>query len=119
MKGKRHGAAMGKSRSSTRGVGKPAYIDWSAEPLGELSDAAIARKLGVTAPAVTVQRNKRGIPPYRRHGFDWDAEPLGELPDTDLAAQLGVGRHMVSYQRNKRGIASFQFQSELDRRQSA
>lgn len=38
------------------------FIDWDEQPLGEMTDAAIAKKTGVTRENVRQQRAKRGIP---------------------------------------------------------
>lgn len=77
--------------------------DWDRQPFGEITDTAIARKLGVSEVAVGKQRRKRGIAVYRSErmkggcrvpgqhaGIDWDNQPLGLVPDKTLARQLGV-----------------------------
>lgn len=85
----------------------PKYIDWDAEPLGEIPDTELARELGVRPGAVLEARQKRGIaavPPRARSGVDWDAEPLGQVSDAELARELGVHKSSVAAQRRKRGI---------------
>ena len=84
-------------------------IDWDSQPLGEISDAEIARRLGVSQPSVYEQRTKRGIPPAVPQGsvsnIDWSSVALGERTDAEIAAEVGVTRQAVAYQRRKRGIA--------------
>lgn len=77
-------------------------IDWDSEPLGEMSDVVLARRLEVSPRTVRRQRDARGIPTYRR--VDWDLEPLGERRDEELAAELGVVRETVAMQRRARWI---------------
>jgi ribosomal protein L35AE/L33A len=39
----------------------PKGIDWDSQPLGEVSDASIARAVGCSAVAVYYARRRRGI----------------------------------------------------------
>lgn len=60
-----------------RKTGRPKLadsIDWSSQPLGEVSDTDLARRLGVTPRAVRSARSLRGIPPFT---------PLGHIPRND------------------------------------
>src|SRR3990167_4450763 len=88
-------------------------IDWDAQPLGQVSDAEVARRLGVYPPVVGGARRRRGIPAYRGptdrspRGIDWDAQPLGKMTDGDLAARLGVHPSTPTNQRKKRGIPPY------------
>jgi len=77
---------------------------WDAQPFGIISDAEIARQLGVRTTAVYKQRVKRKIP---SRVIDWDLQPLGEMFDTELAAKLGVTKSHVALMRKVRGIPSF------------
>jgi hypothetical protein len=66
-------------------------IDWDAQPLGEIADAHIAEKLGLTPAAVRYQRKKRGIQPSvsrRRSGPRPRpaSGPLAALTEEDAAA---------------------------------
>jgi len=94
-------------------------IDWDKEPLGDVPDKLLARKLGVTVRAVGKQRAKRGIPPAKTiekikkeieeaaSSIDWDAQPLGRLPDALLATNIKVPRSLVTHMRQERGIPPF------------
>lgn len=42
----------------------PKGIDWDSQPLGQMSDRALAASLGVSPSCVNAQRAKRGIPVY-------------------------------------------------------
>lgn len=53
--------------------------DWSAQPLGKVHDAEIARRLGCPQNTVTVARGRLGILPY--------VGPRISSSDRDLAAQ--------------------------------
>lgn len=78
----------------------PTSIDWSAQPLGVESDAAIARRLGIFTAVVAVARRRAGIAPvtpkrawtskedarlarhYKARGFAALAEIAAELDRT-------------------------------------
>lgn len=91
-------------------------IDWTTQPLGRVTDTALAVQLGVTTARVTHARRRLGIPGLRvvrdadrlsgpgRGEIDWDAQPLGELPDLELAERLGTHRARVRLARIRRGI---------------
>lgn len=94
-------------------------IDWSAQPLGRITDAALAAQLGITTARVAHARRRLGIPGFRvvrdaerlagpgRGEIDWDSQPLGQMPDLDLARLLGTHRARVRLARVKRGIPLF------------
>jgi len=86
----------------------PVGVDWDAQPLGDVPDAELAEKLGVSKSAVLKARQQRGIkgtrPPRKKSEIDWDAQPLGEVFDSQLARELGVDAKTVQRARNKRGI---------------
>lgn len=46
----------------------PKGIDWSQQPLGQMTDAKLAKKLGVTPNTVFTRRRLLGIPPFGRQG---------------------------------------------------
>lgn len=80
-------------------------IDWDAQPLGQLPDMQLARRLGVSHQAVWIQRTRRRIPVFvRGTAIDWDAQPLGQMPDGALAAQLGCSFTAVYNARLRRKI---------------
>lgn len=85
-------------------------IDWDAQPLGEIPDTELARRLGCTHQAVYAQRRRRRIPaamPWRRSMQDWDNQPLGQMPDRELATLLGVRVSAVANARGRRKIPGF------------
>lgn len=94
-------------------------IDWSAQPLGLISDVELAERLGIRTGDVWKARTKRGIPactkPHRDSPkpvtvdghvmrIDWEKQPLGRIPDTQLAKMLGVTQTAVCEARRKRKI---------------
>ena len=84
-------------------------IEWSALPLGQVSDRELARRLGVPHDRVRTARTSLGIPAFGKYAakaplIDWDAQPLGKIPDESLARLLGVSQPTVTRHRIKRGI---------------
>jgi hypothetical protein len=81
--------------------------------LGEMPDAAVARRFGVANQVVWQARTRRGIPRHvpgerrNRGSIDWGSVGLGERPDQFVAEELRVSRRTVCYERNKRGIRPF------------
>lgn len=91
----------------------PKGINWDEQPLGEISDAKLAEKLGVTRAIVYRQRTQRQIPsdkskskvlPGTHSKINWSAQPLGQVTDTAIAAAVGCSREYVRLMRNARGI---------------
>jgi DNA-binding MarR family transcriptional regulator len=83
-------------------------IDWDKQPLGEVTDSALARTLGVAQPTVTRARAARGIVAFADKGkIDWNDQPFGKLQDKDLARILGVRATTVTRQRNDRGVRAY------------
>ena len=87
-------------------------IEWSALPLGQVSDRELARRLGVPHDRVRTARTSLGIPAFGKYAakaplIDWDAQPLGKIGDAALARRLGVGVKLVWEQRTQRGIPAF------------
>lgn len=82
-------------------------------PLGEKSDLALARELGVAHQVVWQARTRRSIPAAtaerrrRLHGVDWDSLRLGDRPDSVVAHEIGLSRRTVCAERLKRGIPPF------------
>lgn len=75
---------------------------WDRQPLGEMSDVALARQLGLTSAAVRKARLKRGIRTY--HKNRWRHVGLGTFSDKDLAQKLGVSRRTISRTRRQHGL---------------
>lgn len=86
-----------------------APIDWDAQPLGQTTDDAIARRLGCSRERVRQVRTARGIPRYAppRLQIDWSAQPLGKERDSAIATRLGVSMTTVRSARLAAGIARF------------
>jgi hypothetical protein len=89
-------------------------IDWDKQPLGQMSDQDLAKRLGVFFTAVHKQRRKRGIPSFAEQNdlpqtwvISWGASPLGQMADAALAKQLGVGAGTVRKHRIRLGIPAF------------
>lgn len=83
-------------------------IDWEAQPLGQISDPELGRRLGVTGAAVKYQRDQRGIPPWRptRAKCDPDvftAELDGTASDREIAESHGLTSAQVAAARRKMG----------------
>ena len=108
-------SAAVRSQRSNRGIPRAANptgrgihrtdIDWDDQPLGEVSDAELARELGVSAPTVARHRRKRNIKPATI--IQWDQEPLGQVPDKMLALMLNCHISTVIAARNQRDIPPF------------
>ena len=91
-------------------------IDWDAQPLGLMSDTAIAKALTaagvrVTRPAVRYHRCRRGIPPFRGptapKGIDWSRVDWGSYAGMTLAEigeRLGVSAQEVGRRRALAGV---------------
>ncbi len=85
-------------------------IRWTAERialLGTMTDAAAARKIGVSAISVSFHRYAMGIPRYRRGEARWVEAAvalLGKLPDRVLAKKLGCSVQTVFNKRRDLGI---------------
>jgi GNAT superfamily N-acetyltransferase/DNA-binding CsgD family transcriptional regulator len=92
-------------------------IDWDTQPIGQMIDSDLARKLGVSTTAVQYQRSSRGIAafaPRERDDIDWARVGLGTKPDQVLAKELGVVPTTVRHQRVKRGIALYRDPAAID-----
>jgi len=98
----------------------PKWIQWDKQPLGQMTDAQLAKQIGVTPIAVFLARRKRDIPAFTRQqssgkssgrgiqkGIQWDKQPLGQMSDPRLAKQLGVTHKAVCQARRVRNIPSF------------
>ena len=92
-------------------MGEAVIIDWDNQPIGQMPDYALAKRLRVCLATVQYQRQKRGLPPYVKasgsgvsRGIDWDAQPLATTPAETLAQRLGVSRASVDSAAKVRGI---------------
>lgn len=91
---------------------KPKLIDWDAQPLGQVSDAELAKRLGVGIQKVERERRAKKLKRYdpenslRRLEIDWDviAPYLGKVPDDELAGKIGTTRQRVGEERKSRRI---------------
>lgn len=72
-------------------------IDWNSQPLGAVSDCALARELGVDPESVRSARLKRGIGPYAtrdagKRFFRVNGEPVTYI---DLIDLMGISKSGV------------------------
>jgi hypothetical protein len=84
-------------------------VEWDAQPLGSMTDRAMAELLGVSASAVRHQRIARGIPAHAptTRGIDWSAvRGLGVLPDVIVARLQGVAVPVARQARLRRGLTA-------------
>ena len=90
----------------TRSLESRKWIDWDAQPLGQISDAELARRLDVTPTAVGIARNKRGIQGLRTKPsvIVWTKKLFGKSTDAALAKRLGVSKGCVSTARKRLGM---------------
>jgi hypothetical protein len=89
-------------------VGEKVGIDWDKVPLGKVSDAEIAKALGVNRSTVTGARRTRDISRAKVDGsINWDEQPLGKMTDGKLAKKLGVSPNAVRRARVARKIPTF------------
>jgi hypothetical protein len=90
-------------------------IDWEAQPLGQIADAALALRLGVSKGIVRRARLRQGLPsscPAKSSkGINWDRVSLGTKSDTEIARELGVASTVVLNARKRRGIPRHGFPS--------
>lgn len=86
-----------------QGEMRPRGIDWDDQPLGEVPDSVLSKKLGVSMQAVWLARTHRNIEKMSVI-VDWDNQPLGDGPDDVLAHRLGVSVSAVCKARLRRGI---------------
>jgi len=78
--------------------------------LGTCLDSVLAAQCGVSVSAVTQQRKKRGIPPFRLRGKyrRWtitEVVRLGKTPDAETAAVLSRKKKTVRSKRLRMSIA--------------
>ena len=85
--------------------------------LGTMTDAELARRLGIRHHVVTYKRLSLGIPPFRSiKQREWGQEELGLLgkqSDQEVAKLLGFAKTTVTNKRKSLGIEAFAFQSKL------
>jgi len=79
------------------------HIDWSAVPLGEMTDREIAEQIGVSRDCVRYHRNRLNIPPVtpgRPSVTDWSAVDFSR-PSREIADEIGVSPQAVRYNRQR------------------
>lgn len=85
----------------------PRHINWSAIPLGKVTDAEAARLAGTTPAAATYARKRLGLPRFFKDDateIDWTTTAIGKRKDKDVAAELNVSVATVRNARKVRGI---------------
>lgn len=98
----------GPVRSVGRRPGTRAGIDWASQPLGRVTDNALARALGVNFGTVQKARKVRGIPRFQRSRVEVSgaAALVGKLTDREIGRLLGVHDTTIAQYRRRRGIPS-------------
>ena len=81
-------------------------IDWAAVPdLGQVSDGAVAERIGCTRRTVCTARNELGIAPYVRPRPNWSKiEDWDTASDEEIAARMGCHKQSVSRRRRELGL---------------
>jgi hypothetical protein len=64
-------------------------MNWNEQPLGQMPDAEIARRTGVSREWVRIQRKQRDIPPYKGPWVDFTGEKHGRLTVLDWCRDKG------------------------------
>lgn len=102
---------------------KTINIDWDALPLGQESDRAIGKRLGISYATVGIKRRERGIASFRSrttNNIDWEqVEDLGTSPASVIAERLGVDASAVYHHRKRLGVCNPAVNKEERYRRSA
>ena len=93
----------------------PRQLRWSAKNaklLGQIPDARLARKLGISLVSVQLERRRRGIEPFRprRPDIQWTRQMiqlLGTDIDDRIAERLGLSMPSVRHKRQRMGIPAY------------
>lgn len=107
------------ARKVTRGFERAEHslhFRWPArlrKLLGTMPDAILARQVGVHPRTVLRERQRTGIPPYRkkRAAIEWTERMLallGTASDQAVADELGLSAATVSKKRRRLGLPAFQ-----------
>jgi hypothetical protein len=92
-------------RNLVTGYHGPLWTEEDLALLGTAPDAEVARRIGRTANAVRVMRDRLGIPrPAGGRWRDGDLALLGTLPDREVARRLGRSLSSVTQKRCKLGL---------------
>ena len=92
----------------------PKGREWTEEQialLGTMSDAKVAKSLGISIPTVLKKRKELDIPRIPR-GRQWTEEQialLGTISDRELGERLGISTHPVFLKREELGIPAYDF----------
>lgn len=84
-------------------------IKWDEQPLGQMSDKDLAKRLQVSPEAVRMARVSRGIQSCvnKSKYIDWSTQPLGLMPDAEIAKKIGVTISSVRSARATRSIPNY------------
>lgn len=87
-------------------LGIARYDSYKGMPIGQLPDAAIARKKGVSITAVARQRYRKGIAASQKQMKWTDAHValLGTASDVEVGRVVGRDKMAVYFARRSRGI---------------
>lgn len=90
----------------TRPLDMRKWINWDEQPLGQMPDSEIAKKLNVTATAVSYARRQRGINGENRYvkKVTWTKELFENATNIELAKRFGICKSTVSAARKRLGL---------------
>jgi superfamily II DNA or RNA helicase len=99
-------AILARVEYQTRPLDLRKWINWDEQPLGQMPDAELAKRLNVTAPAVSKARRDRGIAGGHKHGtkVTWTKELFDNATNTELAKRFGICKSTVSAARKRLGL---------------
>jgi hypothetical protein len=102
---RRNAVKKGLGRNLVTGYHGPRWTEEDLALLGTAPDEEVARRIGRTANAVRVMRDRLGIPrPAGGRWRDGDMALLGTLPDREAARRLGRPLKSVTQKRCQLGI---------------
>lgn len=106
---------LGEDSIRLRADAHPSRYPWPkrlAALLGRTTDAALAKRAGLSRRTVEAERRRRGIPAFteKRPPVKWTRRlitMLGTAPDWDIAKEMGVNAHTVNMKRRMLGIEPY------------
>ncbi len=95
-------------------------IDWDAQPLGEMTDAELGRRVGVTRERVRQIRDRKGVAPYAETKAKEIEEQLqnlglvGTIADAKIANFADLPLHSVQAFRKRHRIEAAHSKRQID-----
>lgn len=89
--------------------------------LGKMSDRDVAKRLGLSAPAVQFKRSVLAIAPFAQpqQPVEWTDEMLGllgKITDSAFAKRFSMGKQTVQFKREELGLAPDREANRIDRK---